>query len=207
MSIDHLVIYSVLAVTSLVSAGCDGALDQVTDTSRSVAVSSAEAAPAAKPRRAAADATAHAGEDEGGPDGDGSGIGFALQPAVHAELDAFGCEAASLGVFAGRYSSIEVFADIASLGPDRYRTAAKVIGQLSVGLPNLLSGAYIEWDLAWLSTSDTVLLYGSALTPAGDTVVAQMNLPRDAGVHGTAINTTNMTTGAVTNDLVNCTVR
>ena len=41
-------------------------------------------------------------------------------------------------------------------------------------MPDLLSGAYIAWDVAWLSDDDSMLLYGSALTPLGDTVVARL---------------------------------
>ena len=202
MSTHHSVTFSVLAISSLASAGCSVAPDHGAGASQSGEVLTAKAASAAVPRQATSGVTTR--EDD---DGDSSGIGLKLRPAVHAELDAFGCEAADHGVFAGRYSSINVFADMASLGPDRLRTDAKVFGHITVGFPDLLSGAYILWDLSWLSEDDTVLLYGSALTPIGDTVVARMVLPRDPGVHATTINTTNMTSGAVTNDLVNCTIR
>ena len=178
MNIDRSVTHSILAIMLSVSAGCS-----VTGE----------------------DATSASTEPLTGDDS--SGIGLVLRPAAHAELDAFGCVAADHGVFAGRYSSIQVFADVASLGRHHRRTRARVFGQLSVGLPDLMSGAYIEWDVAWLGDDDSMLLYGSALTPLGDTVVARLPLPRGTGVYAATINTTNMTTGAITNDAVSCTVR
>jgi hypothetical protein len=207
MSIHHSVVSCVLAVTSVVSAGCGIAPDRA-EVSETGEVPTAAAAPAAKSRQVEAAATARSaarsGEDD---DTDSSGIGFALRPAVHAEFNAFACEAPDHAVFAGRYTRIEVFADMASLGPDHHRAAAKVFGHVSVGLPDLLSDVYIKWDLAWLKADDTVLLYGTALTPIGDTIVARMTLARDPGLHPTTINATNMTTGATISDAVNCTVR
>lgn len=203
MSIHHSVVSCVLAVTSVVSAGCGIAPDRA-EASEAGEVPTEAAAPAAKSRQVEAAATARSGEDD---DTDSSGIGFALRPAVHAEFNAFACEAPDHAVFAGRYTRIEVFADMASLGPGHHRAAAKVFGHVSVGLPDLLSDVYIKWDLAWLKADDTVLLYGTALTPIGDTIVARMTLARDPGTHATTISATNMTTGAIISDAVSCTVR
>jgi hypothetical protein len=128
--------------------------------------------------------------------------------AVPAKLNAFGCVGAEGAPFAGRYQSIDVFADVSSLAPGRRSTDAKVFGKLAPGLlPPMLSAALVEWTLAWEQSDDTMLLYGLALRPDGAELLVRLRLPKLAGVHNATIRTKNMTTGESTSEPIVCTVR
>ncbi len=213
-SITRSVTRSVLALTLLGVAGCndaDGVAPELVEASaegtRATTAAGRDDGAGGTADNASNDASDASARSDGKDASDGDGVGVMFRTPVHARLNAFGCEAADHTVFAGRYSAIHVYADVALLGPQRRRVPAQVAGRLSVGLPELLSGALITWDVAWIAEDNSLLLYGRALTPLGEVVVARLPLPRSPGVHAATINTTNMTTGAITNDAVSCAVR
>lgn len=125
-----------------------------------------------------------------------------------AQLNAFGCEGINQAPFAGRYQSIDVFADLAALHPRKAKLPANVYGRLAPGLlPPMLSAALVEWSVAYEQTDDSFLLFGVAVRPDGAELLTRLRLPRAPGVYQAVIRTTILATGASTQEKIVCTVR